>query len=156
MGRAILLLALLSVWATAQQLPPPLSQQISSLHEQVQSLAQGGQLAATHGATAVMRRYGERMARDYTRFDQELLNRAGDLGMHLPASTVPPGFSTGGSDFDRSFLAWAATRTQQLLNALRTGQRAAGPLAGLAGSLLPLVEVHRQLNLALRQPGAPV
>src|SRR6185437_378855 len=148
MGRAILLLALLSGWTAAQQLPPPLSQQISSLHEQVQSLA--------HGGTAVMRRYGERMARDFTRFDQELLNRAGDLGMRLPASAVPPGFSTGGSDFDRSFLAWAATRTQQLLNALRTGQRAAGPLAGLAGSLLPLVEVHSQLNLALRQPGAPV
>ncbi|MGN6592327.1 MAG: DUF4142 domain-containing protein [Terriglobales bacterium] len=158
MGRILAVVAAMSALAIAQ-LPPPVSQQIAALHQQVELLAQGGQYVAVHGATNVMRRYGERMARDYTHFDQRLLSLAATLGMRMPAGPAAPAFAAPNpATLDRDFLAWAEARNQQLLSTLRAAQRehARAPLDGLTRSLLPLVEVHRQLTLALRQPGAPV
>ncbi|HET9784058.1 MAG TPA: DUF4142 domain-containing protein [Terriglobales bacterium] len=159
MRRALpIVVAFLAALAMAQQ-PPPVSQRITALHQQVEVLAQGGQYAAIHGATNIMRRYGERVARDYTHFDQRLLSRAAALGMRLPASAAAPAFAASNpANFDREFITWAAQQNQQLLNTLRDAARepTPAPLGGLARSLLPLVEVHHQLTLALQQPGAPV
>jgi hypothetical protein len=152
-----LVVAAFSALAVAQQ--PPVSQQITTLHQQMELLAQAGQYAATHGATNVMRRYGERMARDYTHCDQRLLSRAAALGMRLPAGAAAPAFAAlDPASFDRDFLVWAQARNQQLLRTLRVAQQehAEALLGGLARSLSPLVEVQLQLTAALQQPGAPV
>lgn len=158
MRRVLLVVAALAALALAQQ-PPPVSQQIAALHQQVEMLAQAGQYAATHGATSVMRRYGERLARDYTHFDLRLLSRAAALGMRMPAGAAAPSFAASDpATFDRDFLAWAEEQNQKLLRTLRAArtEHAQAPLGGLARALLPLVEVHRLLTLALQQPGAPV
>ncbi|MGH9471775.1 MAG: DUF4142 domain-containing protein [Terriglobales bacterium] len=142
--------------------PTSQSAMAAQMHTNLRMMILVGRMARRQGATAAVRRCGDRIARDAALADRMLFSRADALGMHLSMSppdmsSLQPLMNLSGPVFNQRFLTMMSQKDQMMIRMLSAAVATGGqsPMTDLIRKLLPVVRVHWQLAQNLLKPGAP-
>jgi putative membrane protein len=132
-------------------------QLLNSLHEANLMEVAAGRLAMTRGASSAIKQYGADLVKDHSLADEQVTQLAAKMNVPLPSTGAPEDDGLkqlsllSGTAFDRAFLKMMVDDHTKAISLVRSSQPrvTSAPMTALLTKLLPMLENHRDMALAL-------